>query len=673
MSSKKKVLACESCASAFKSKSGKSKLCPRCRTTCTTPGCKKKKAIGGKHCEDHANRTRWRRIGEGGGEKEGHGRVEDGGATFALKQAFAVLSDAPITRGVTSWRFKLNQTNSYMGIGVANSVDQATVHYRWYFAYEYYKEKKYHLPDGKYQDITTEHDRPKAGDIIDCTLDMDERTLSFKLNGTQLDPPIRDLPASGVFPAVQMSTSNSISIEGSKGNEAAGSKAVLTKFARSTTPDGNLTLGGTTFELLAAVAVLNSIKVSSGVLRWSLRKNTRSTYMGIGVIEDSGTYTWENMTSNWFWYFASRGYYGRDTPITTEHELPTAGDIIDCVLDMDERTLSFKLNGTQLEPPIRDLPASGVFPAVQMSNDCSVTLVRVWDYVDRKIASRSADGLVVTRDAEGKGDDYTLTTCESEQMHRGKHYWEIEVMNLSMEHKKAFFVGVTKPELKRTQPPVYGGKTDEQAWLIWVGSGRLHGNGEHVFDESQDDQGKCSEGDRVGMLLDLDVGSLRFFKNGKPYGRGYAAGSVKGPVVRAMNLGYQGCSGKFLTDSLPPNSKMAADSECVDMSAGVHDMAALRAALVAQSIEPRSYSAESAKYDLFLAYRVQTDSGLANELYDKCFVVAAQHPDWHFSQVQSILHTIFTIHIVYHLLIGYTSTHTIYRGARSSHTSTVSV
>jgi hypothetical protein len=89
-------------------------------------------------------------------------------------------------------------------------------------------------------------------------------------------------------------------------------------------------------------------------------------------------------------------------------------------------------------------------------------------------------------------------------------------------------------------------------------------------------------------------------------------------------------------------------SECVDESAGMQDMAALRAELVAQPIEPRSYSAENVAYNLFLGYRVQTDSALANELYDKCFVVAAQHPDWRFSQVQSMLHTILQsmLHIV---------------------------
>jgi hypothetical protein len=45
-------------------------------------------------------------------------------------------------------------------------------------------------------------------------------------------------------------------------------------------------------------------------------------------------------------------------------------------------------------------------------------------------------------------------------------------------------------------------------------------------------------GDRLGVLLDLNSGSLLFFKNGVQHGPGYAAGSVTGPVVAAAELFY---------------------------------------------------------------------------------------------------------------------------------------
>jgi hypothetical protein len=43
-------------------------------------------------------------------------------------------------------------------------------------------------------------------------------------------------------------------------------------------------------------------------------------------------------------------------------------------------------------------------------------------------------------------------------------------------------------------------------------------------------------GDIVGVLLNLDDGSLKFFRNGARHGPGYPAGSVTGPVVHAMQL-----------------------------------------------------------------------------------------------------------------------------------------
>ena len=54
--------------------------------------------------------------------------------------------------------------------------------------------------------------------------------------------------------------------------------------------------------------------------------------------------------------------------------------------------------------------------------------------------------------------------------------------------------------------------------------------------EFDDRAGGFSNGDRMGFLLDLDDGSLRFFKNGVEHGPGYPAGSVTGPVARAAQM-----------------------------------------------------------------------------------------------------------------------------------------
>ena len=47
-------------------------------------------------------------------------------------------------------------------------------------------------------------------------------------------------------------------------------------------------------------------------------------------------------------------------------------------------------------------------------------------------------------------------------------------------------------------------------------------------------------GDRMGFLLDLDDGSLRCCKNGAEHGPGYPAGSVTGPVAKAVQMFWGG-------------------------------------------------------------------------------------------------------------------------------------
>jgi hypothetical protein len=56
----------------------------------------------------------------------------------------------------------------------------------------------------------------------------------------------------------------------------------------------------------------------------------------------------------------------------------------------------------------------------------------------------------------------------------------------------------------------------------------------------------------VGVLLDLNIGSLRFFKNGVQHGPGYPAGSVTGPVVAALQMAEGGSSVRLLPNAEAP-------------------------------------------------------------------------------------------------------------------------
>jgi hypothetical protein len=64
--------------------------------------------------------------------------------------------------------------------------------------------------------------------------------------------------------------------------------------------------------------------------------------------------------------------------------------------------------------------------------------------------------------------------------------------------------------------------------------------------------GDYKQGDRVGVLLDLDNGSLRFFKNGVEHGPGLPAGSVTGSVVAAVQMYRNGGSVRLLPDAEAP-------------------------------------------------------------------------------------------------------------------------
>ena len=70
------------------------------------------------------------------------------------------------------------------------------------------------------------------------------------------------------------------------------------------------------------------------------------------------------------------------------------------------------------------------------------------------------------------------------------------------------------------------------SYFLNAQTGGLHGNGK----QDSDPQGMLTTGDIIGVLVDLDVGWLRFYRNGARYGLGYTEG-VTGPLVCAARLG----------------------------------------------------------------------------------------------------------------------------------------
>jgi hypothetical protein len=161
----------------------------------------------------------------------------------------------------------------------------------------------------------------------------------------------------------------------------------------------------------------------------------------------------------------------------------------------------------------------------------------VWRTCDEKLVTLSEDGAVATNvyddddldDLVTSGIADTLVTSGVE-LTVGKHYWEVEILN---DGNGPVYIGVTRPNLDLDGD--YAVRESADGWFISTYEGRLYGNDKG--DEGGDDEpGDIDKGDRVGVLLDLDEGSLRFFKNDVQHGPGYPAGSVTGPVVCAMQL-----------------------------------------------------------------------------------------------------------------------------------------
>jgi hypothetical protein len=88
-------------------------------------------------------------------------------------------------------------------------------------------------------------------------------------------------------------------------------------------------------------------------------------------------------------------------------------------------------------------------------------------------------------------------------------------------------IGAARPGLDHDKDHRFS----NDAYFIHGNSGALYGNGKIGADR----QGEFAQGDRIGVLLDLDAGWMRLYRNGKRCGPGYTEG-VTGPLVRAAQL-----------------------------------------------------------------------------------------------------------------------------------------
>ena len=146
-----------------------------------------------------------------------------------------------------------------------------------------------------------------------------------------------------------------------------------------------------------------------------------------------------------------------------------------------------------------------------------------WLTYPKDLVLVSEDGMLATQTTSGRD---SLTTT-GEELTEGRHYWEVQ---LTGDGYPA--IGVCRPNLDARA--WHGEKKHTTAWLMHTYEGTLHGNGKNGKKGGYG----YKKGDRVGVLLDLDDGSLRFFNNGVRHRKGYPAGRVTGPVTLALQMYY---------------------------------------------------------------------------------------------------------------------------------------
>ena len=177
----------------------------------------------------------------------------------------------------------------------------------------------------------------------------------------------------------------------------------------------------------------------------------------------------------------------------------------------------------------------------------------------------SGEGLVATRTSEDWC--YQLVTGGS-PMTEGRHYWEVELTAGADD----VLIGAVRPGLDHDK----GHSGSNDAYFIDGGNGSLCGNGKR----GADPQGQFAAGDRIGVLLDLDAGWLRYYRNGKRCGPGYTEG-VTGPLVRASQLLYNGDKVTVLPGAVAPEGA-GEEGEFVDYAS--HSLAQLKDACRAKGL-----------------------------------------------------------------------------------------
>jgi hypothetical protein len=195
--------------------------------------------------------------------------------------------------------------------------------------------------------------------------------------------------------------------------------------------------------------------------------------------------------------------------------------------------------------------------------DGSVVAMAVTDNIawytfpDDRVALRDNGAVATQRCKKAHADvghgfsgAWSLTTSGVE-LTEGRHYWEVELVSYNI---KEIHVGICRTQLDARA--CYLDEDNNSGWFMCASEGSLWGNGK----SAEDSAGRCEQGDRIGLMLDFDEGSLLFFKNGQQHGPGFPAGSVEGGVVHALQMFSSGQSARLIPNAQLPLPQLADDT-----------------------------------------------------------------------------------------------------------------
>jgi len=162
-----------------------------------------------------------------------------------------------------------------------------------------------------------------------------------------------------------------------------------------------------------------------------------------------------------------------------------------------------------------------------------------WDRtrVNARLVVQEEGLVLVSNDSSGQW--YCAHGGSEFKMKSGIYEWEITLVQYNTQNSYNVVVGVvpatvTKEVVVAQNQPI--GYTSQLGWSFITGQGQLATGSSAFGSFGVNVAAQCKQGDRVGMRLDTNKGTLAFFRNGKDIGAVHRG--ITGSVRPAISLTY---------------------------------------------------------------------------------------------------------------------------------------